>query len=133
MIDRVLAEGPDGPQGAQLPWASALSPHVAAELERRAELQDKLDPQRRRRERDEFMALAGRELRRQKAEGRHPPGPAAPPQAGALGARCSPQQPPTQHELFSTGTEKQVSGIASLVARLEWLKEQRRGIGVVMG
>lgn len=134
MIDRVLAEGPDGPQGAQLAWASALYPHVAAELERRAEVRDALDPQRRRREREEYMALADREFRRQKAGNRRPPaGSAAPPQAGALGGACSLQQTPTQHELFSGGTETQTSGIAGLVARLERLKQERGAANVAMG
>jgi hypothetical protein len=129
MIDRVLAEGPDGPQGAQLAWASALYPHVAAELERRAELRDALDPEHRRREREEYMALAERELRRQKAEGRRPPREAAPAQAGTLGGACSPQQTPTQHELFSGGPETQTSGIAGLVARLERLKQEQGRTG----
>lgn len=129
MVDRVLAEGPDGPQGAQLAWAMALAPHVAAELERRAELRDALDPQRRRRERQEYMALAEREFRRQEAEGRRPQGRAAPPQAGAAGGVCSPQYAPTQHELFSCGTETQASGTAGLVARLERLKQEQGGVG----
>lgn len=133
MIDRVLAEGRDGPQGAQLAWASALYPHVAAELERRAEIRDALDPQRRQRERAEYMALAEHEFRRQKAEGRRPPGSAAPPQAGAPGGACSPQQTPTQHELFSGGTETHTSGIAGLVARLQQLKQERGADSVAMG
>jgi hypothetical protein len=133
MIDRVLAEGPDGPQRAQLPWASALYHHVTAELERRAELRDALDPERRRREREEYMTLAEREFRRQKAEGRRPPASASPPQAGALGGVCSPQHAPTQHELFSCGTETQASGIAGLVARLERLKRERGTVRVAMG
>lgn len=134
MVDRVLEEGPGGPQGKQHPWACAMYPHIVAELDRRSAVRDAIDPDRQRRERDELLRLADWALRELREGQRRPQRTPRLPQAGTPAGLCSPQPAPAQRELFSDDVAER-PGAAGLVARLHRLKAERgaNGEGVVYG
>ena len=99
LVERILADGPTGPQAAQLGWANAMYSHVVDELERRAALRAEVDPQRWRRE--ARSQAAERRDRRTPTPALRAAALAATPQAGAVTGVCSPYPTSTQHELFS--------------------------------
>jgi hypothetical protein len=70
----VLAEGPTA---KTYRWASAILPHISAELERRAEISDRIDPRRRGREQTLLFAEVGEQLAEYRASTKKRKGPIA--------------------------------------------------------
>jgi hypothetical protein len=124
-VDRLLAEGLRGAPGPQHGWASAMAPHVAAELSRREPMNERASPQKARRRHSEYIALADQALDALRAErAAAAEAGAAPPQAGASRGVCTPRVA-ERRERFTVDAARQEPGVAGMIARLHQLKAER--------